>query len=145
MHIQVRYAQSPSTCGTTAIAHAATNVLSHHTKKDFAEHITIVQEDNSVGSEVRQGVSYVVVPPYTRLRILNQCVVRGAMKVIHGMSLGNLCIEFSLKSMRLLGIGEIIRGLAIDITDLGKGSGKTIAADSKTEANVVSIGCEGRD
>ena len=47
--------------------------------------------------------------------------------------------------MRLLGIGKTIRGLAIDIADLGNGSGKATAADGKTESNVVSIGCEGRD
>ena len=35
--------------------------------------------------------------------------------------------------MRLLGIGETIRGLAIDLADLGKGSGKTIAEDGKVE------------
>ena len=35
--------------------------------------------------------------------------------------------------MRLLGIGETIRGFAIDIADFGKGSGKTIAADGKAE------------
>ncbi len=34
----------------------------------------------------------------------------------------------------LLGIGETVRGLAIDIADLGRGSGKTIAADGKAEA-----------
>jgi len=32
-----------------------------------------------------------------------------------------------------IGIGETIRGLAIDLADLGKGSGKTIAADGKAE------------
>ncbi|KAH9165120.1 hypothetical protein EDB89DRAFT_2077225 [Lactarius sanguifluus] len=31
------------------------------------------------------------------------------------------------------GIGESIRGLAIDIADLGKGSGKDIAEDGKAE------------
>ncbi len=35
--------------------------------------------------------------------------------------------------MRLLGIGESIRGLAIDLADFGKGSGKTIAADGRAE------------
>jgi len=45
-----------------------------------------------------------------------------------------ICVSsFSLKSMRLLGIGETIRGLAIDLADLGKGPGKTIAADGKAE------------
>jgi len=47
--------------------------------------------------------------------------------------------------MRLLGIGETIRGLVIDIADLGKGSGKATGADGKTEISVVSIGCEGKD
>ncbi|KAF8474445.1 hypothetical protein DFH94DRAFT_695511 [Russula ochroleuca] len=41
--------------------------------------------------------------------------VSGAMKLIHG-------------------IGESVRGLAIDIADFGKGSGKAIAADGKAEA-----------
>jgi len=41
--------------------------------------------------------------------------VSGAMKLIHG-------------------IGESVRGLAIDIADLGHGSGKTIATDGKAEA-----------
>ncbi|KAI0277927.1 hypothetical protein BGY98DRAFT_976754, partial [Russula aff. rugulosa BPL654] len=41
--------------------------------------------------------------------------ISGAMKLIHG-------------------IGESVRGLAIDIADLGHGSGKTIAADGKAEA-----------
>ena len=38
--------------------------------------------------------------------------------------------------MRLLGIGETIRGLIIDVADLGKGSGsgKQIAEDGKVEA-----------
>ncbi len=36
--------------------------------------------------------------------------------------------------MGSLGIGESVRGLAIDIADLGHGSGKTIAADGKAEA-----------
>jgi len=40
--------------------------------------------------------------------------VSGAMKLIHG-------------------IGESVRGLAIDIVDLGHGSGKTIAEDGKAE------------
>jgi hypothetical protein len=37
--------------------------------------------------------------------------------------------------MRLLGIGETIRGLAIDLADFGKGSGngKRIADDGKAE------------
>ena len=35
--------------------------------------------------------------------------------------------------MRWVGIGETIRGFAIDIADFGKGSGKTIAADGKAE------------
>ena len=30
-------------------------------------------------------------------------------------------------------MGESVRGLAIDIADLGKGSGKAIAADGKEE------------
>jgi len=38
----------------------------------------------------------------------------GAMKVIHGM-------------------GESIRGMAMDMADFGKGSGKSIAADGKAE------------
>jgi hypothetical protein len=33
----------------------------------------------------------------------------------------------------LLGIGEAIRGLAIDIADFGKGSGKEIEDDGKAE------------
>lgn len=32
-----------------------------------------------------------------------------------------------------LGIGESIRGLAIDIADFGKGSGKEISEDGKAE------------
>lgn len=36
--------------------------------------------------------------------------------------------------MRLLGIGETIRGLVIDVADFGKGSGKQIAEDGKVEA-----------
>jgi hypothetical protein len=32
-----------------------------------------------------------------------------------------------------IGIGETIRGFAIDVADLGKGSGKAIAADGKAE------------
>lgn len=32
------------------------------------------------------------------------------------------------------GIGEAIRGFAIDAADLGKGSGKTIAEDGREEA-----------
>jgi hypothetical protein len=36
--------------------------------------------------------------------------------------------------MHFLGIGESVRGLAIDIADFGKGSGKSIAADGKAEA-----------
>ena len=35
--------------------------------------------------------------------------------------------------MDLLGVGETIRGLAIDVVDLGKGSGKTIVEDVKAE------------
>ena len=35
--------------------------------------------------------------------------------------------------MRSLGIGESVRGLAIDIADLGHGSGKSIVADGKAE------------
>jgi hypothetical protein len=35
--------------------------------------------------------------------------------------------------VRSLGIGESVRGLAIDIVDLGHGSGKTIAEDGKAE------------
>jgi len=38
------------------------------------------------------------------------------------------------QSVRSLGIGESVRGLAIDIADLGHGSGKTIATDGKAEA-----------
>ena len=34
---------------------------------------------------------------------------------------------------RLLGIGETIRGHAIDLADLGKGPGKTISEDGKVE------------
>ena len=33
----------------------------------------------------------------------------------------------------VIGVGETIRGLAIDVADLGKGSGKTIAAEGKAE------------
>lgn len=36
--------------------------------------------------------------------------------------------------MRSLGIGETVRGFAIDVADLGHGSGKTIAADGRAEA-----------
>ncbi|KAH9981640.1 hypothetical protein BJV74DRAFT_854462 [Russula compacta] len=42
-------------------------------------------------------------------------VVSGGAKVVHG-------------------IGEAIRGFAIDVADLGKGSGKTIAEDGRAEA-----------
>jgi hypothetical protein len=35
--------------------------------------------------------------------------------------------------MRTLGFGETIRGLVIDLADLGKGSGKTISEDGKAE------------
>lgn len=36
--------------------------------------------------------------------------------------------------MRALGIGDSLRGAAIDIADFGHGSGKTIAADGKAQA-----------
>lgn len=61
--------------------------------KDFTEHTSVVKEDDSVGSKVGQGVSYVVVPCLHDFASLNRCVISGAMKVIHGMGpRPNLCI-----------------------------------------------------
>jgi hypothetical protein len=59
----------------------------------------------------------------------------GAMKAIHGNESRAVCVSRSSFEIdvRLLGIGETIRGIAIDIADFGKGSGKTIAADGKAE------------
>ena len=59
-----------------------------HTTKDFTEHTNVVQEDNSVGSKVGQGVSYVVVTGIHDFVYSINVTCSGAMKVIHGMSPG---------------------------------------------------------
>ena len=108
-----------------------------HTTNDFTERTSVVQEDKSVGSKVGQGVSYVVVHPvyttsYTQSMCRQWC--DEGYSWYEPQEIGVLCFFFLLlKSMCLLGIGETIRGLAIDIVDFGKGSGKTIAADGKEE------------
>jgi len=46
-----------------------------HTTKNFTEQTSVVQEDNSVGSKVGQGVSYVVVLPLYYMTSYTQSMV----------------------------------------------------------------------